>query len=193
MALCYFGRILLSSTFIERSIVNIFFRTLLAVGVVLSIATIAGCGGGSSSPADFSLVQDETHVAAVDLVPKVADENHAAVNTADMLVGDAQLTKDGARFGEVFIVQIVVAEPNPWAPKRTEDVRRTELNFELPDGQIMVQGTSTYSNGDWRLTVGKPVVRPIVGGTGAYAGARGEHTGTRQADGTYEHLFHFVD
>jgi len=172
---------------------NRIFRPIAAVGVVLSIATVAGCGGGSSSPADFSLSQDKTYVTEVDLVPKVTDENAKVGNVADMLAFDAQLTKDGAPFGELFGEQTVVAEPAAWAPKRTEEVRRTELNFELPDGQIVVQGTSTYSKGDWRLAVGKPVVRAIVGGTGAYAGARGEHTGTRQEDGTYTHLFDFVD
>lgn len=172
---------------------NRFLRSLAAVGVVLSIATVAGCGGGSSGPADFSLVQDKTYVTEVDLVPKVTDENPVVANVGDMMAFDAQLSKDGAPFGELFGEQLVVAEPAEWAPERTEEIRRVELNFVLPDGQIVVQGTSTYPKGDWRFSVGKPVVRAIVGGTGAYAGARGEHTGTRQEDGTFTHLFTFVD
>jgi len=167
-------------------------RPLAAASAVIAIALLAGCGG-SSGPTDFTLSQDETHVTEVDVVPKVADPNYVPGNAADTLVFDAQLTKDGAPFGEIFGEQLVVAEPAPWAPKRKTEIRRTELTFDLPDGQIVVQGTGPYAKGSWRLAVGKPVVRAIIGGTGAYAGARGEHTGTRQADGTYTHLFHFVN
>ena len=112
---------------------------------------------------------------------------------ADTNAFDAELTKDGAPFGTLFGEQTVVAEPAPWASKRTEEVRRTELNFELPDGQIVVQGTSPYAKGNWRLRAGRPVVRAIVGGTQAYVGARGEVTTTRNADGSYTQAFHFVD
>ena len=157
-------------------------RPLAAVGAVIAVAMLAGCGG-SSGPADFTLIQNEPDLTEID--------NGAAVGDANVF--DADLTKDGAAIGRLFGEQTVIAEPDPTAPTRTEEVRRTELNFELPDGQIVVQGTSPYTKGSWRLTVGKPVVRAIVGGTKAYAGVQGELTTTRNEDGSYTQSFHFVD
>jgi hypothetical protein len=157
-------------------------RPLAAVGAVIAVAMLAGCGG-SSGPADFTLIRNEPDLTEIDNGAPVGDAN----------VFDADLTKDGAAFGRLFGEQTVIAEPDPTSPKRTEEVRRTELNFELPDGQIVVQGTGPYTKGSWRLTVGKPVVQAIVGGTKAYAGVQGELTSTRNEDGSYTQAFHFVD
>jgi len=156
-------------------------RPLAAASAVIAIALLAGCGG-TSGPADFTLVQSGPHITEID--------NGASVGDATAF--DAELTKDGAAFGSLYGEQTVIAEPDP-ASKRTDEVRRTELDFELPDGQIVVQGTSHYAKGSWRLTVGKPVVRAIVGGTQAYAGVQGELTSTRNADGNYMQAFHFVN
>ena len=53
----------------------------IATGTVALSITIAGCGG-SSVPADFSLVQRPPHLAAV-------DQGAAGVSTADLDVFDA--------------------------------------------------------------------------------------------------------
>jgi hypothetical protein len=70
------------------------------------------------------------------------------------------------------------------------EVRLRTLIFELPKGQLVAQGSSTYTTGpDFvPLNVNDPVVIAITGGTGAYIGATGEVRTTRRADGTYRQV-----
>jgi hypothetical protein len=51
--------------------------------------------------------------------------------------------------------------------------------------QIVVYGITDYSPAADEFAVGQPVVRPILGGTGKYMGARG----TRNSDGSYTQVF----
>ena len=159
-------------------------RAAIATGTVALSITIAGCGG-SSVPADFSLVQRPPHLAAV-------DQGAAGVSTADLDVFDAALTKDGAPFGTLYGEQTVEAEAGSIAAHNAVETRMTDLIFDLPDGQIVVHGASAYPRGNWHMHAGTPVVRAIVGGTKAYVGAGGELTTTRNANGSYTQAFHFV-
>jgi hypothetical protein len=58
--------------------------------------------------------------------------------------------------------------------------------FELPGGQIVFGGLSGYPIDGVGTVVGRTYVRPILGGTGSYAGAGGTLTTTRRDDGRYE-------
>jgi hypothetical protein len=70
------------------------------------------------------------------------------------------------------------------------EVRVRQLIFELPGGQVIAMGTSTYPTGpDFvPLEVGDSVTIAITGGTGDYFGANGELVTTRRADGTYRQV-----
>ena len=67
------------------------------------------------------------------------------------------------------------------------EIRVRELVFDLPGGQVIAMGTSTYATGpDFiPLEVGDSTTIAIIGGTGEYFGAKGELVTTRKADGTY--------
>ena len=156
----------------------------IATGAAIATVAFAGCGG-SSTPADFSLVQRPPHLDAV-------DQGAPGVSTADLDVFDAALTKDGAPFGRVYGEQTVEAETGSVAAHNAVETRMTDLIFALPDGQIVVHGASAYPRGDWHLHAGTPVVRAIIGGTKAYVGAHGELTTTRNTNGSYTQAFHFV-
>jgi len=157
----------------------------IATGALVAASVLAGCGG-SSTPADFSVVQRAPHLVAI-------DQGAPGVSTADIDVFDAKLTKDGASFGMLYGEQTVEAEQAASAGHSAVETRVTDLTFDLPDGQIVVHGASAYPRGDWHLHAGTPVVRAIVGGTKAYVGAHGELTTTRNANGIYTQAFHFVD
>ena len=49
--------------------------------------------------------------------------------------------------------------------------------------------TTKYSPTAGEFAADKPVVRPVLGGTGKYTGARGQATTTRNADGSYTQVF----
>jgi len=70
------------------------------------------------------------------------------------------------------------------------EIRLRELVFDLPGGQIVAMGSSTYPTGpDFiPLQVGAATTIAIVGGTGEYFGAKGELVTTRKADGTYKQV-----
>jgi len=60
------------------------------------------------------------------------------------------------------------------------------LAFDLPDGQIVVEGVSRLAPGPTGLVQGRPYTRAVVGGTGRFAGMRGQVTSTRRPDGSYD-------
>lgn len=70
------------------------------------------------------------------------------------------------------------------------EVRLRQLVFDLPRGQIVAMGSSTYATGpDFvPLEVGASTTIAIVGGTGDYFGATGELVTTRNTDGTYRQV-----
>jgi len=70
------------------------------------------------------------------------------------------------------------------------EVRLRQLVFNLPTGQLIAMGTSTYKTGPGfvPLDVGRSTTIAIVGGTGVHAGASGELRTTRRANGTYRHV-----
>ncbi len=70
------------------------------------------------------------------------------------------------------------------------EIRLRQLVFDLPGGQIVAMGSSTYATGpDFiPLQVGVATTIAIVGGTGEYFGATGELVTTRRADGTFKQV-----
>ncbi|HEY8578248.1 MAG TPA: hypothetical protein VIL72_00065, partial [Beijerinckiaceae bacterium] len=64
------------------------------------------------------------------------------------------------------------------------------LTYQLRRGDLVVGGLSSFPlGGTTGLRKGRFFERPILGGTGAYAGARGELRSVRRADGTYDQVF----
>jgi len=69
--------------------------------------------------------------------------------------------------------------------------RATLMFFIFADGkdQIIAFGAADYSPAVPEFEAGKPVVRPVLGGTGKSMGARGQVTSTRNQDGSYTQVF----
>lgn len=105
----------------------------------------------------------------------------------DFTFFDASLSREGKPFGSltgtIETHDIVTGSENL-------EVRFRTLVFELPKGQLVAQGTSSYTTGpDFvPLNINDPVVIAVTGGTGAYMGATGEVRTTRRADGTYRQV-----
>jgi hypothetical protein len=63
------------------------------------------------------------------------------------------------------------------------------LTFDLTDGQLVVGGTSNLASDASGLLATRAFERPVLGGSGRFAGVRGVLTSTRRADGTYAQRF----
>jgi hypothetical protein len=77
-------------------------------------------------------------------------------------------------------------------PEQGAEIRSTQLvfTFAREEDQLVVAGTATYPAAGATLAQDTATVRPIVGGSGAYAGAGGWCESTHLTDGTWRHVFH---
>jgi len=135
---------------------------------------------------DFTLLQQAPHI----------DVTHAGAKgdaPGDSAEFYTPLTRDGKPAGHVSGVMITEDMPNEVVGGAGSEERLELLTFNLPDGEIMVGGTALYPVGQQAMNANEPAVRPVIGGTAAYLGARGEVTTTRQPDQTSLHQFHLVD
>ena len=164
-------------------------RTATRLASTISLALlsfpIAGCQTGSSAM-DFTLVQALPHIDFTD----VAAKGDSPGDTEEFY---APLTRDGKPAGHVSGVLMIEDMPNNVTGVAGAEERLTLLNFDLPDGLIMVGGQAPYPAGEQTMRPQAPAVRPVIGGTKAYLGARGEVTTTKQSDQTYLHEFHLID
>lgn len=154
---------------------------VLAITAVSAVA-LAGCG--SSGPSDFTLTQAKPDINQLDLGSKGSshgDETHF----------EAGLTKDGKDAGTVFGTLTTKGLATENGRPASIEIRRSELVFDLEDGDVMALGVSEYPAAGWKLKAEEPTTRAIIGGTGKYAGARGELVTTRNSDGTYDQEFKF--
>lgn len=154
--------------------------TALAAGAVIPLAPMA-----VAAPSVTTIVL--TQAAPV----LVHDEGDAQSASGDITYFESKLTKAGKAFGTLSgLIQThdVVSDGT------NLETRLRTLVFELPKGQIVATGASTYVTGpDFvPLNAGNRVVIAITGGTGAYLGASGELRTTRNADGTYRQVLRLV-
>jgi hypothetical protein len=73
-----------------------------------------------------------------------------------------------------------------------EELRSANLVFVFGNeaNQIVVGGISLYPPAGSTIAVGEETVRPVVGGSGIYAGATGEVVSTNLGDEGWSHVFH---
>lgn len=153
-------------------------KMLAGIGVaVMAVLVLAGCAQG---PEVITL----THAAGTsNSVP--VDANPEGVQ-GDYSVFDSPVYKDGELYGSmVGSLTKVGALGSGSHPEREE--RLVSAIFDLPEGQINVMGLSFYNPDATKMEKKEPYVRAIVGGTGAYVGARGEVSTVHNDDDTYTH------
>lgn len=158
-------------------------RSKTAILVAVFGATAGAAALADSARAEsFSYVTDGGGIMAVDL-------GRAGKSQGDLYVfsGNVLDAATGAQVGRVLGEQISVA-----LGRRAETVQGS-LTFELPDGSIVAGGLSRYPLDANDLVVGARFVRPILGGTGRYAGTRGTLTTVRRPQGGYEQRFDLSD
>jgi hypothetical protein len=160
-----------------------FFRSSTAgiVAVALGALLVAGCGGDSDSTKTLSFVAPAkgTNLNKIDL-------GRRGPSQGDLVVFDSPLVKSGGQkpVGHVFGTQTAITV------KGSSEVVQAMITFDLGGGnKITVGGVGQFGKGGAGLVPSTPFVRPILGGTGSYAGATGSLTSIHRPNGDYEQTF----
>ena len=143
--------------------------------------------GPSDEQQTFTLNQGIPAIVHVDLGRK-------GKSPGDLLAVESAFTSAEGLSGKVSGMITTVAVPEP--DETFFQDRFAKLVFDFGEGNTLVMfGNSDYpadSSGTDELAIGLPVVKPIVGGTGAYSGARGQVHTLRNEDNTYTQTFQLV-
>ena len=157
-----------------------------ALAALLASILIAACGLRSTNPSTETLTvyQDAPKMKLLDLGEpgnSPGDVYHFSAPLRSSAGG--QIT--GEVFGSKTLIKLATdADPDV-------EKRGTLLFFTFGAGQdqIVVFGISNYSPTAGEFAAVQPVVRPVLGGTGKYMGARGQIISTRNADDSYTQVF----
>ncbi len=154
-----------------------------SVAIAALIATMAACSGGTASGA------------------RTVTITHGAVTPSGTVAGAA----DGV--GTVRLFHLVATVQG--GATGTVDAMMTTLSVDQGAGtetrlgtfvfmfsggadELILEGTTVYPTGSSTFKAASTVVRPVIGGSGAYAGARGWAESSGNADGTWAHVFHLL-
>jgi hypothetical protein len=153
---------------------------LILAGIFAPVVTAAGCTAASRS-----ITITHGAVTPVGVIPGPS----GAIGTVRVFHAPTQL--EGGAAGTLEATMTTTAVDSPTAGTET---RVTMLNFTFGNGadQLIVQGSATYPSAGSTISVSDTAVRPVVGGSGTYAGARGSAESTHLADGTWKHVFRLL-
>ncbi len=156
------------------------FAILWAVALAISSAAPA--------LADTTTVKVAHGAVSAQLVPVTPGTPSAG----DLRTYYVDLTKPGKakRIGFLTGSLLTTAVGKPSAGK---EYRTADLVFTVgkPADQLVVGGVAVYEQAAPTVALRTSVVRPVVGGSGQYAGARGWCKSIHRKDGTWRHVFHF--
>lgn len=159
--------------------------TGIALAALLVSCGSAGREGTLDKKQSVTLVVQQ---AAPTLNPVDVDPQGPSVG--DRLEFTAALSIDGKPAGELSGVLTVQSLGKSDGASVVKEQRKGTLTFQLSaTDSLQVSGTSKYKPNKKEMEVGDPQERSVIGGTGAYDGARGTVTTVRNADGTYTHTF----
>jgi len=153
-------------------------RTTLSRVVLLacSASLLAGCGSGART---LRVVSTPPDLKTVDLPPRGKSPGDL-YTFSSVLLDRTRRRPIGVLRGTQTSIRL----------EGGRELVQGILTFRLGRGNdILVGGLSEFPTSGTGLIVGRPYVRSILGGTGAYADARGTLTSTRRSDGSYEQLF----
>lgn len=158
-------------------------RFIALAALVAAFAVGAGCGGEGSE--SLSVV-----ASAKGLNQKTVDLGPEGKSAGDVYVFDGPLldSEEQESIGNVYGTQTSIALDSD------AETVQAMITYDFGDGdRLTVGGIGQYPRGDTGLAEGQEFERPILGGTGRYAGADGTVTSVRRPDGAYEHDFEIED
>jgi len=161
-------------------------RTSAAIvaGIAMALAiSLAGCA--TASPSATGKTINVTHGVATAVYVDAGDSGQSV---GDLRYFSLVTAGDGGH-GRLEAVLTTTAMNTPQDGIET---RLGELIFTFGSGsdQVVVLGASVYPSAGSTIAEGTSTIRPIVGGSGTYAGAIGWCESFHLADGTWQHVLH---
>jgi hypothetical protein len=160
----------------------------IAVAVIVVGAAVSIPGsypGASAERKTFRIRQDAPVLVRVDIASP-------GLSHADMLAFEATIRSDDGTAGILRGILTTVDIPDG-AGDLLED-RIGQLVFDLGDSNMLVvAGASVYPHQSVEMATNNAQIRAVIGGTGAFIGARGQVTTVRTDDGGYDHSFELLE
>lgn len=152
---------------------------LLAVLLTLALASPA-----SADPVVVKVAHGPVSATVVAVQPGVA-------SPGDLRLYHIALTKPGSSKVVGFLTGslLTTAVGQPAAGK---ELRTADLVFTVgaAKNQLVLGGTAAYDQQAPTVAKKSYTIRPVLGGSGRYAGARGWCESVHRKDGTWRHIFH---
>jgi hypothetical protein len=109
----------------------------------------------------------------------------------DMRIFEGAVTGENGIKGVIHGILITVGIADG---KNVHEDRSGQIHVDLGGGSsIVIAGRSVFVDNSPEMAVDAPQIRAVIGGTGDYIGATGQVTTTRNADGSYEIFFEFLN
>lgn len=158
---------------------------LAAAALITSAVAVSVANQSQPSLQEVTFTHAEMTPDQISLVSAGPDEN----NLGDTLYYVVPATSPE---GGIFTGTLTVMALD--TPAAGQQIRKSNLVFQFGsiEDQMVVQGVATYDAASPALKPGDVVVRPIVGGTGRFAGATGWVETTHNADGSWDHVFRYT-
>ena len=172
--------------------VRVLLMAMVVVGMALGVIGVVGAVGSASpnNNDDHGDQNDRSTLTVVGKNPenKVLDLGAQGPSQGDIRVTNAPLynATGKERIGR-FDLFCAITDPADETSEKAHMAQCTKT-FTLPGGQISVQGVEAYPN----LSALAPGVNAISGGTGKYAGVRGEQRFELRGNKVID-TFRFID
>ena len=161
-------------------------RGMMALVTLSASLLIAACGARctNASPETFTVYSDAPKMSLLDL-------GQPGNSPGDVYHFSAQIRSSpgGQATGELFGSKTLIKLASDATTNLENRATLLFFTFNNRQDQIVVYGITDYPSAAGEFAEGQPVIRPILGGTGKYIGARGQLTSTRNADGSYKQVF----
>lgn len=154
-------------------------RALLTALLVLALAGMAAAFASGSGVQTVHIQTINPHTETLDFPPR-------GKSPGDVYVFDADVVRPN---GSTVIGRVRGTQTEIKLERGMETVQGM-ITYELGAGnEIVIGGLSAYPLESTGLTRGRSFVRPVLGGTGKYAGAKGTVTSTQLSGGRYDQVF----
>lgn len=154
----------------------------LAVALGLAATAVVSAPAASAAPGDWDMILTQDPPVLVD---NIVIDGVLIERTFEAVVRDQSGRKVGRIFGSHRDIDAIER------PKL--DVRYRTLVFDFPDGQIIAEGISKYPSAGPFIRPGTKTLIAITGGTGAYAGVKGELKTVYLGKGQHRQMLRFVN
>jgi hypothetical protein len=143
--------------------------------------------GSTSTKNEFSQIIKVTHGKVDSTNSQRIDLGNPGPSMGDVLAFYLPLTSSTAGY---LTGTLTVTGSNQ--PSEGMEVRVAALTFVIgtQSDQIVLGGSALYNIISPTLAIGQKTIRPVMGGSGKFAGARGWAESVQNTDGTWMHTFH---